>query len=75
MARLSEAVGKKRKKQVMSAGEMLIVRGERRLLLKQLRLRFGELSEAVTARVDAADSDQIERVLTAATLDEVLGAP
>lgn len=49
---------------------------EAKLLLKQLGLRFGPLSEATRARVAAATPEQldtwVERVLTAATLDEVL---
>jgi uncharacterized protein DUF4351 len=47
-------------------------------LLRQLRSRFGTLPEASEARVRAADTAQldawIDRVLTASTLDEVLGA-
>ncbi len=57
------------------------LRGEqrqRRILLKQLTLRFGVLPEAVEDRVNAAGMDQLEiwseRVLTAATLTEMLGA-
>lgn len=50
--------------------------GKAELLLKQLAVRFGPLSEATRARVEAATSDQLdtwaERVLTAAALDEVL---
>ncbi|WP_437754936.1 Rpn family recombination-promoting nuclease/putative transposase [Sorangium sp. So ce1389] len=50
--------------------------GQRSTLLKQLRLRFGELPEPIEARVRAADAAQIEgwteRVLTAPTLDDVL---
>jgi hypothetical protein len=51
--------------------------GQRGLLLKLLRQRFGALPEDVAARVARADASQIEqwaeRVLTAATLAEVLG--
>lgn len=47
-----------------------------RLLLRMLRVRFGELPAATVARVEAADTPQIERwadrVLTAKTLAEVL---
>jgi hypothetical protein len=53
-------------------------KGERRLLLKLLRLRFGDLPQAAVARVEEGELEQIEqwgeRVLTATTLDEVLGA-
>ncbi|WP_437707312.1 DUF4351 domain-containing protein [Sorangium sp. So ce448] len=53
--------------------------GERNLLLRLLRARFGELPAAVVARIDAADVAELERwgdrVLAARTLDEVLGAP
>jgi predicted transposase YdaD len=54
-------------------------KGERTILLRQLGQRFGTLSPDVLARVDAAASSEIEamalRVLTAKTLDEVLGKP
>ena len=50
--------------------------GERTTLIKQLRLRFGELPEPVVARVRAADAAQIEgwieRVITSPTLDDAL---
>jgi predicted transposase YdaD len=51
--------------------------GQRSTLLKLLRVRFGALPEAEVARVHAADAEQLERwterVVTAATLAEVLG--
>ena len=64
----------------MTAGEKLIERGrqqgERGILLRQLRKRFGALPSEVEARVQAAGQAQLEewsdRVLTAATLAEVL---
>ncbi len=50
---------------------------ERRVLLKLLRLRFGELPAAVVARVEAAEVPELdvwtERVVTASRLDDVLG--
>jgi hypothetical protein len=52
--------------------------GESALLLRQLRGRFGELPAAIVARVEAAEPEVLEvwgdRVLTARSLDEVLGA-
>jgi hypothetical protein len=52
--------------------------GELRILLRLLRRRFGELSQEVLARLESAGPDQLERwsdrVLTAPSLDEVLGA-
>jgi hypothetical protein len=49
--------------------------GEARALLKQLRLRFGPASEGVAARVRSAPEADLERwlerVLTAASLDDV----
>jgi hypothetical protein len=51
------------------------VEGHSELLLKLLRVRFGELPEGIAKRVATAALDQIdrwgERVLTAASLDEV----
>jgi hypothetical protein len=53
-----------------------LLEGQRALLLKQLRLRFGELPAGVVLRVNEADASLLdlwtERVLTAATLDDVL---
>jgi hypothetical protein len=50
--------------------------GERRLLSRQLMKRFGALPDAVLLRLWEADEEQLERwaerVLTAASLDEVL---
>jgi hypothetical protein len=52
-------------------------RGERGILLKQLRIRFGELPQAAVARIEAAEHEALEtwavRVLTAKSLQEVLG--
>jgi len=84
-ARLLEAAGEEAKEEVMTAADMLREegrkegeqRGERKILLKQLHARFGDLPGFVVARIDAAEPKQIERwamrVLTAPTLDEVLG--
>jgi uncharacterized protein DUF4351 len=68
--------------EILKRGEKIILdaerKGEGRLLLKQLRLRFGDLPPAAVARVEEAKLAQLERwgeqVLTATTLDEVLGA-
>jgi Domain of unknown function (DUF4351) len=53
--------------------------GERRLLLRLLRARFGELPAPATARIEAADVAELDRwgdrVLGAQTLDEVLDEP
>ncbi|MBK9265685.1 MAG: DUF4351 domain-containing protein [Polyangiaceae bacterium] len=46
------------------------------MLLRQLRRKFGELPEAVLARVEAADADTLDRfadkVLVARTAEEVI---
>ena len=53
--------------------------GERSLLLRQLHARFGELPEVTVARIEAADSADLERwgerVLGAQTLAEVIDDP
>ena len=52
------------------------VEGRVEIILKQLALRFGLLTEAVQARVRSAQDAQLdavaERVLTAQTLEEAL---
>ncbi|CRI62850.1 conserved hypothetical protein [Thiocapsa sp. KS1] len=56
--------------------EQGVQRGEARMLMSLLRLRFGELPDAVQQRIESADADTLlhwsERVLTAVTLAEVL---
>lgn len=53
--------------------------GERAILLRQLRARFGELPDAAVARVEGAESAALERwaerVLSAKTLAEALDEP
>lgn len=52
-------------------------KGRADVLLKLLGLRFGQVPDAIRARVEAASLTQldtwVERVLTATTVDEVLG--
>jgi hypothetical protein len=52
-----------------------VIEGKRRTLLRQLSAKFGELPEQATARVEAmsdVDLDWVlDRILTAATLDEL----
>ena len=54
-----------------------VAQGRLEIILKQLASRFGPLPEAVHARVRSADGAQIDtmadRMLTARTLEEVLG--
>ena len=51
--------------------------GERHLLLRLLRVRFGELPAAAVARIEAAETAELERwgerLLGAQTLADVLG--
>lgn len=67
----------------MTAGQRLFEEGERkgvaagqqRLLLNQLRLKFGALPDAVVGRVESATTEHLDtwaaRILTATTLAEV----
>jgi hypothetical protein len=69
----------------VTAGEQLIERGrveglkkgQQKTLLKLLQTRFGALPEAAVARVNAAGTAEldlwVERVLTAPSLEDVLG--
>ena len=56
-----------------------IAQGERDLLLRQLRVRFGELPASVVGRVESARLSEIEtwaeRILSAPSLVDVLGDP
>lgn len=82
--RLLLVAGEKARSEIMTAGEQLIERGrqeglqegQRGMLLRQLRKKFGALPNEAEARVHAASIEQIElwaeRVITATTLAEVL---
>jgi hypothetical protein len=52
-------------------------KAERRVVLRLLRVRFGELPPATVARIEAAEPKTLEvwqeRLLTARSLDEVFG--
>ena len=56
--------------------EQGLVRGRRQTLEKQMALKFGPLSDAVSARIQAADLELLdrwlERILTATTPDAVV---
>jgi hypothetical protein len=79
--RLMAAVEEDEKEDIVTAGEQLIERGMRKgqqkTLLKLLQTRFGVLPEAAVARVNAAGTAEldlwVERVLTAPSLEDVLG--
>ena len=80
-ALLERAVGPEAKDTIMTAGERLIQQGvqqgERKLLLRLLRKRFGDAMDADTERrLAAASPEQLEtwaeRMLSAATLTELL---
>lgn len=57
--------------------EQGIRQGEGTLLLRLIELKFGAASEAVIRQVREADADTLllwsERILTAATLSDVMG--
>ena len=57
--------------------EKYLTQGEQKLLLRQLRFRFGELPPSTLEKVTAADAPLLERwaerLLGAHTLDEVFG--
>jgi hypothetical protein len=81
---LPDALFAEEKPETASAADQLreeaenkgLLRGQRKILLKLFRTRFGELPEAAMARVNAADVVQLdlwaERVLSAPTLADVL---
>ena len=73
---LGQAVDEEGKRKGLARGQL---EGQRKLLLKQLRARFGDLPEVAVARVNAADNAQLdlwaERVLSAPTLADVLKSP
>jgi hypothetical protein len=78
-----EAAGAKADEVVMSTAQELIdqgvQQGERNILERLLRKRFGALPAAIRERLDAASGAQIktwsERVLSAKRVDDVFAAP
>ena len=78
--RLVGVVGKENEGAVMNVAEWLEQKGQkeraRRILLRQMSLRFGELPREVVDRIQEADDPHLDlwtdRFVTAATLDEVL---
>jgi hypothetical protein len=83
---LARQVGRKEAERMLTAADRLRregaaegeVKGKREVLLLQLRLKFGRLPAAVSARVGTAGGAELNRwlgkVVTASSLDEVLGA-
>lgn len=76
--RVRSAIGSEAGEVVMSTAQDLLNQGERRVLERQLRRRFGELDGATRARLEAATGTELEewtdRVLEAKSLAEVLGS-
>jgi hypothetical protein len=85
-ATFRDVAGPAAEEAVVTAGEQLIekgrekgrLEGERRLLLRQLRVRFGNVTPEVEARIGSASEAELEtwseRVLTVASLDEIFAA-
>jgi hypothetical protein len=75
-ALMEREIGPQAKDAVVTAGQKLIEQGERTVLLRQLRRRFGgEVDAPVEQRVATASIEQVElwadRVLSASTLAEL----
>lgn len=83
---LAREVGREEAEKMLTTAERLRVEGrqegeilgKRGALLLQLRQRFGRLPAAAVARIDKASAAELDgwfgRVLTASSLDDVLGA-
>lgn len=52
-----------------------VQRGEVRVLLRQIRLKFGEIPDEVRRRIEQADADTLltwsERILTAERIEDI----
>jgi len=81
-AQLLEGLGEDSKEAVLNALEKLQEegrrKGQREMLLRLLQRKFGLFPEHITARVNAASQDDLDRwfdlILTAPTLDDVFAA-
>lgn len=84
-AEFARRLGKGAEEAIVTAGEQLIAQGklegklegEAAVVLKLLTLKFGPLSESTDSRVRTATLEELdafaERILTATTLEDVLG--
>ena len=78
---LAQQVGRRQPEELTTTEELLRregrTEGKREVLVRLLRRRFGRLPAATVARIDKADAAVLdtwsERVLTAASIDEVVG--
>ena len=61
----------------LSWADRMMLRGQRDIVRRQMRLRFGTLPPALDQRIDEADGDLLarlaERVITASSIDDLLG--
>ena len=75
---LAEGMAKGRVQGIEEGVEQGIIRGRAETLLRQMRRRFGPLSDDVVQRVRAATPDDLDRwtdaILDAADLDKLFGA-
>ena len=75
LAMLEAGIGSEATEAFMTGAEKLIEKGRAEVLLRQLALRFGTIDAATVARVRAARPEEldrwVDRVLTAASLDEL----
>ncbi|MEU8901668.1 Rpn family recombination-promoting nuclease/putative transposase [Nocardia sp. NPDC048505] len=82
LAPLIDQLGPRAKEVLMTTGEQLRAegeaRGQARILLKQLALKFGTLPVSLESTIRIADTGHLElwaaRLITAETLDEVFGS-
>lgn len=80
--RLLAVVQKEDREQIVSIADWFAEQGRqdalRTALLRMLRTRFGTVPEAAAARIQAAETGQLnswlDRLLTASSLDEVLAS-
>jgi hypothetical protein len=73
--RVAAILAPEAREDIVTAYDSIKTEGSRATLARLLRLKFGALSDAVRARLEAADQANLdlrtERVLAAATLDEL----
>ncbi|WP_437674188.1 hypothetical protein [Sorangium sp. So ce131] len=77
-AEIARALEQKGNPEIEAMKQRAAREGQREVLLDLLRVRFGELPASALARIESASAETLQtwarRLLTAGTLDEVLGA-